>query len=106
MSISVEMKFQGDVTTLEHQAAIKAIVDAVVEATNNLPGIPFKTIPSCTETKSSMNSRMLLADRSINPEPFPTPTGFKHEVKVQFGFHLNPVAKITDAAVDCPDKQD
>jgi hypothetical protein len=105
MSISVEMKFQGDVTTPEHQAAIKSIMDAAVEAANALQGIPFKVNASRYEYKSTAVSRPLTPEGLINPEPF-TPTGYMHEVKAQFGFHLNPVVKTPEPAVDCPDKQD
>jgi hypothetical protein len=105
MSISVSLTMQGDITTPEHQAAIKKIMDAVEQATNDLPGIGYPIKPSRFESKTSANTRMLLADGTIDPTPFPAPTGFMHEAKMQFGFHLNKVTKPTEAAV-YPDKQD
>jgi hypothetical protein len=91
MSLSVEVKFQGDVATAEHQAAIKQIMDDVVKSVNTLPGLVGEIKGNRFEVKSSSASRHM-EDGLINPEPFPTPTGFMHEAKLQFGFHLNPVA--------------
>jgi hypothetical protein len=91
MSISVEIKMTGDITTPEHQAAIKSIMDAVEKAANDLEGIPFPIKGSRSEYRSFASSRSLMADGTINPEQFPEPWGYMKEARMQFGFHLNPV---------------
>ncbi|KIL35160.1 hypothetical protein SD71_16165 [Cohnella kolymensis] len=105
MSISVELKFIGDVATPEHQAAIKKIMDAAEQTVNQLPGLGYQVKSNRFEVKTSANSRMMTQDGLINSEPFPEPFGFMHEAKMQFGFHLNPVVKPAEPADSCPDKQ-
>lgn len=95
MSISVELKMTGNITTPEHQAAIKKIMDAVEQAASGLPGVGYPIRGSRYETKSYSGSRMLMPDGTIDPTPFPLPApsgyGYMHEARLQFGFHLNPV---------------